>query len=87
MHATNGADARLARIQLRPPDFTSDVSARAGEAPEHGLRGRRGERETLDRLVASVRAGNSRTLVVRGEAGPARPHCLNTCCSTPGDAA
>jgi ABC-type transport system involved in cytochrome c biogenesis ATPase subunit len=33
------------------------------------LRGRRNERETLDRLLASVRAGESRALVVRGEAG------------------
>ncbi len=33
------------------------------------LPGRRRECETLDRLVASVRAGESRVLVVRGEAG------------------
>jgi hypothetical protein len=33
------------------------------------LRGRRGEREALSRLVASVRAGDSRVLVLRGEAG------------------
>ena len=31
--------------------------------------GRRSERETLDRLVANVRAGQSAVLVVRGEAG------------------
>jgi predicted ATPase len=30
---------------------------------------RRSERELLDRLVADVRAGESRPLVVRGEAG------------------
>ena len=37
----------------------------------HGprLRGRRGECETLDRLVAGVRAGRSAGPVVRGEAG------------------
>jgi DNA-binding CsgD family transcriptional regulator len=34
-----------------------------------GLLGRRSERETLDRLVATVRAGQSAVLVVRGEAG------------------
>src|ERR671921_624493 len=34
-----------------------------------GLRGRRGECEALDRLVAGVRAGESGVLVVRGEAG------------------
>jgi hypothetical protein len=33
------------------------------------LRGRRSERETLSRLVASVRAGESGVLVLRGEAG------------------
>jgi hypothetical protein len=34
-----------------------------------GLVGRRGECEVLDRLLASVRAGQSRVLVMRGEAG------------------
>src|SRR3954454_16816852 len=34
-----------------------------------GLLGRRSECETLDRVVASVRAGRSAVLVVRGEAG------------------
>ena len=34
-----------------------------------GLRGRRSERGALDRLVESVRAGQSQVLVLRGEAG------------------
>jgi DNA-binding CsgD family transcriptional regulator len=34
-----------------------------------GLRGRRSECEALDRLLADVRAGQSRVLVLRGEAG------------------
>jgi predicted ATPase len=34
-----------------------------------GLLGRRSECETLDRLVATVRAGKSAVLVLRGEAG------------------
>ena len=77
MHATNGADMHLARIQLRPWDSTSDSpSAPAGDAPEHTLRGRRGERETLDRLLGCVRAGNSRVLVVRGEAGAGKTALL-----------
>jgi DNA-binding CsgD family transcriptional regulator len=38
-------------------------------APTAGLLGRRSECETLDRLVATVRAGQSAVLVVRGEAG------------------
>jgi DNA-binding CsgD family transcriptional regulator len=37
--------------------------------PPPGLLGRRSECEVLDRLVAGVRAGQSRVLVVRGEAG------------------
>jgi DNA-binding CsgD family transcriptional regulator len=42
-------------------------SARAD--PRQVLRGRRDESEALDRLLASVRAGQSQVLVVRGEAG------------------
>src|SRR3712207_4098538 len=34
-----------------------------------GFLGRTGEREVLDRLLASVRAGQSAVLVIRGEAG------------------
>jgi DNA-binding CsgD family transcriptional regulator len=34
-----------------------------------GLTGRRSEREVLDRLIRAVRSGQSRALVVRGEAG------------------
>jgi DNA-binding CsgD family transcriptional regulator len=37
--------------------------------PRPHLRGRRSECETLDRLLEGVRAGQSRVLVVRGEAG------------------
>jgi hypothetical protein len=37
-------------------------------SPPH-LLGRRNECATLDQLVASVRAGSSRALVLRGEAG------------------
>jgi hypothetical protein len=45
--------------------------------PEGGPRvelvGRRDELAILDRLVDAVRAGESRALVIRGEAGVARP--------------
>ncbi len=41
----------------------------ADQAPVCGLHGRRGESEMLDRLVADVRAGQSRVLVLRGEPG------------------
>src|ERR1700722_6693846 len=37
--------------------------------PQPGLRGRRNECEALDQLLASVRAGDSRALVLRGEPG------------------
>src|SRR5512144_833917 len=37
--------------------------------PGPALRGRRSERETLEHLVADVRTGRSRVLVLRGEAG------------------
>ena len=41
----------------------------SGGDPVLRLRGRRSERETLSRLVATVRAGESQVLVLRGEAG------------------
>jgi DNA-binding CsgD family transcriptional regulator len=44
-------------------------STLAGVPLEGRLCGRRGEREVLDRLLASVRAGQSRVLILRGEAG------------------
>jgi hypothetical protein len=37
--------------------------------PQRGLLGRRSECQTLDRLLAAVRGGESRVLVVRGEPG------------------
>jgi DNA-binding CsgD family transcriptional regulator len=40
-----------------------------GRSYASGLLGRRSECKTLDRLIASVQAGESRVLVVRGEAG------------------
>jgi DNA-binding CsgD family transcriptional regulator len=43
--------------------------ALAGEAPERRPLGRRRECEALDRLLATVRGGHSRTLVLRGPAG------------------
>jgi DNA-binding CsgD family transcriptional regulator len=41
------------------------------------LHGRRGERETLDRLVAEVRAGQSRVVVLRGEPGTGKTALLD----------
>ena len=41
----------------------------SNDASRGGLRGRHRECEALDRLVAEVRAGRSRVLVLYGEAG------------------
>jgi DNA-binding CsgD family transcriptional regulator len=41
----------------------------SGTDPRPRLRGRRSECKTLDRLLADVRAGQSRGLILRGEAG------------------
>ena len=43
---------------------------------EHGLRGRRKECETLDRLLTGVRDGQSQVLVLRGEAGAGKTALL-----------
>ena len=49
----------------------------SGQAPGCGLHGRRGEREMLDQLVADVRAGQSRVLVLRGEPGSGKTALLD----------
>ena len=45
--------------------------------PGLGLRGRRTELAALDRLLAEVRAGQSRVLVLRGEAGVGKTALLD----------
>ena len=59
----------------REPRLTPDSGAKSielltlGEVMQPRLRGRRRECEVLDDLLASVRTGESRVLVLRGEAG------------------
>src|SRR4051794_28384235 len=45
--------------------------------PGPGLRGRRTEQAALDRLLAEARAGRSRVLILRGEAGVGKTVLLN----------
>ena len=47
------------------------------QSPGLGLRGRRTELAALDRLLAEVRAGQSRVLVLRGEAGVGKTALLD----------
>ena len=88
MHATTGGCAHWPGAAYGSWRARSDIShvtrskptmpppALAGDAPERRLRGRRRECETLDRLVANVRAGQSRVLVLRGEAGAGKTALL-----------
>jgi AAA ATPase domain len=48
------------------------------EGPAEVLHGRRGEREVLDRLLAAVRGGQGRVLVVSGEAGVGKTALLES---------
>jgi DNA-binding CsgD family transcriptional regulator len=50
------------------PELTAGWRMSSG-APRRRLRGRRSECETLDRIVASAKVGQSRALVLRGEPG------------------
>jgi DNA-binding CsgD family transcriptional regulator len=48
------------------------------EGPAEGLQGRREEREALERLLGAVRSGQSRVLVVSGEAGVGKTALLES---------
>src|SRR6201990_2427008 len=57
--------AVVARREVR----RDEVWAAPEDHPRGRMRGRRGERERLGRLLTGVRSGRSGVLVVRGEAG------------------
>ena len=80
---TSAAAERPARSSARGTTFTLNSlrampsPALAADAPGRRLRGRRSECEALDRLLASVRAGQSQVLVLRGEAGAGKTALLD----------
>jgi AAA ATPase domain len=59
------------------PPRTALTLVRADQAPGSRLYGRRRECEMLERLVADVRAGQSRVLVLRGEPGTGKTALLD----------
>jgi ATP/maltotriose-dependent transcriptional regulator MalT len=61
---------------LNPPETTVLPSAPADTARGSRLYGRRAECQALDRLIADVRAGQSRVLIIRGEAGAGKTALL-----------
>src|SRR6266702_4810738 len=70
MHATyRDTDMNL-------PETTVPLPTLAGEPSGCRLHGRRTECEALDRLIAHVRVGQSRVLVLRGEAGTGKTALL-----------
>jgi DNA-binding CsgD family transcriptional regulator len=71
--ARKGADVDLSGAVVTPAALGSQLGGRLAEPR---LRGRRGECEALDRLMAGVWAGQSRVLVLRGEAGAGKTTLL-----------
>jgi DNA-binding NarL/FixJ family response regulator len=69
----NGDDSvelpSMAEPRPQPVNDSDGLSAWPRRGPAAGLTGRRGECDTLDRLIAAVRASESRVLILRGGAG------------------
>jgi DNA-binding CsgD family transcriptional regulator len=61
----------------KPGEDCAGIGAPAVTAPGPVLRGRGGECQVLDRLVAGVRAGHSGVLVLHGEAGAGKTALLD----------
>src|SRR5690349_2236140 len=68
-----------------PPRATATAVPMSSRHSAGGLTGRRAECEVLDRLVADARAGRSRTIVVRGEAGIGKTALLEYVITRAGD--
>ena len=67
MHCTGlGTDLNPPETAVSPPAPTDTVRGSR-------LYGRRAECQALDRLLADVRTGQSRVMIIRGMAEPARP--------------
>jgi DNA-binding NtrC family response regulator len=62
---------------LNPPETTVSPSAPADTVRGSRLYGRRAECQALDRLLADVQAGESRVLIIRGEAGAGKTVLLD----------
>ena len=62
---------------MNPPETTASPSAPTDTARGSRLYGRRAECQALDRLLADVRAGQSRVLIIHGEAGAGKTVLLD----------
>jgi len=62
---------------MNPPETTASPSAPTDTVRGSRLYGRRAECQALDRLLADVRAGQSRVLIIHGEAGAGKTVLLD----------
>ena len=62
---------------MNPSETTVSRSASTGRSPGCRLYGRRTECQALDRLIAEVRAGQSRVLILRGDPGAGKTMLLD----------
>ncbi len=62
---------------MNPPETTVSPPAPADTPPGSRLYGRRAECQALDRVITDVRAGQSRVLILRGEAGAGKSVLLD----------